>query len=221
MAIQFSERPGPRERQLRRRYNNPLFVDAGSVTQASVDAAREQDRDEAAAFFAEFRRLVQQAESGVILSLKERLDKAYEQASGLGEGQQEIKVAIRKLLAAIMQAAWKGAGEDQMARRQLDQEERARATHFSLLEEPLVADILNPESPVGPDELVPTLLSESADTLETVLEVFDEAQLGLLCRDARDLLDRVRAREVQLAEAEARLHLMQRTLASRPSGAIN
>ena len=195
MTILFSERPGPRERHLRRKRDNPLFVDGGGVTQAAVDAARSQDREDEVAFVAEFRGLVQeavdlppQAESEAVLSLKERLDKAYERASGLGGDQQEVKAAIRKLQSVIMQAVWMGAGDDELARRQLEEEERARTAHFTLLEEPLVADILNPESPLREGELVPTLLGESRETLEIVLELFDEAQLGLLCRDALALL---------------------------------
>lgn len=227
MTIQFSERPGPRERHLRRKLDNPLFG-GDHVSQSDVDRAHEQDREDESTFMSEFRGLVHeavelppQAESEQILSLKERLDKAYERASCLGGDQQEIKAAIRKLQSAIMEAVWMGAGEDELARRQLEQEERARAAHFSLLEEPLVADLLSPESPIGENELVPTLLSVPAQALETVLELFDEPQLGVLCQDAQALLDRLRSAGTELEEARARLQLMQRRLMEQPSGPIN
>jgi hypothetical protein len=78
---------------------------------------------------------------------------------------------------------------DPMAERQLEEEDEARRLHLRLLEHPLVADLLDPDSPIGPDELAATLLTESDDALQAALELFDVDQLRLLCRDARGLLD--------------------------------
>ena len=85
--------------------------------------------------------------------------------------------------------------------------------HFRLLEHPLVADLLAPDSPIGPDELAPTLLSESKPAVRAAIELFDEAQLGELCRDARQRLDACGPLPQRLAEAPARLALMEQRLA--------
>ena len=129
-----------------------------------------------AEFMASLRELVQQAvdlgpseESQKILDLKAGLDRAYEDASGLGDDQSGNKEAIRQLTAVIMSSVRSAAGTDSRARQELDAEEEARRLHFQLLEYPLVADVLYPESPIGPDELAPTLLSSPRDALAAVL----------------------------------------------------
>ncbi|HEB95234.1 MAG TPA: hypothetical protein ENI96_02230 [Sedimenticola thiotaurini] len=181
-----------------RKRNNPLFPEA----ERSLDAdrlleAQRLDHEELEAFITGFHHLVHQAinlkpseESEVILALKERLDKAYEQASGLADEQDETRQALRKLIDVIMAAVRRGAGNDAVALEELRQEEIARAAHFRLLEYPLVADLLDPDSPIRPDELAATLLSAGEEELEAVLGIFDRAQLALLYEDAGRLLAR-------------------------------
>src|SRR5690606_7819356 len=115
-------------------------------------------------FQGEFRALVQRAielspqeESEVILKLKEDLDRAYEQCCGLPGDNSETKAALRKLLDIVMRAVWRGAADDPAAQTNLREEEVARATHFELLEHPLVADLIRPDSPIEPDELAATV----------------------------------------------------------------
>ncbi len=213
----FSELPGARERHLQRRCDNPLFPAAvRTVTQEQVTIARQEDVGELQAFQSELREVVERAvnlkpteESEVILGLKERLDRLYEQASGLREDQTKVKAALRQLVGVVMRAVWSGAGNDALARSELEDEEQARAAHYALLEQPLVADLLRPDSPVGPDELVPTLLNAGPDELAAALPLFDAGQQADICREARTLLE-ARAREGHALEAAwLRLHELE------------
>ena len=165
MTLSFSDRPGPRERHLRRKYHNPLFHDAGPVTLQTLVEARRLDLADAEAFREELLQLVEeaaslpaQADSETVLGLKERLDKAYERACGLTGDQSRAKQAIQRLLGVIMKAVRRGAANDPLAQEQLDQEERARRAHFALLEHPLIADLLSPDNPIPPDEVRVMLL---------------------------------------------------------------
>lgn len=213
----FSELPGARERHLQRRCDNPLFpVAVRTVTQEQVTIARQEDVTELQAFQSELREVVERAvnlkpteESEVILGLKERLDRLYEQASGLREDQTKVKAALRQLVGVVMRAVWSGAGNDALARSELEDEEQARAAHYALLEQPLVADLLRPDSPVGADELVPTLLNAGPDELAAALPLFDAGQQTDICREARALLE-ARAREGHALEAAwLRLHELE------------
>lgn len=166
MSEQFSKRPGAHERRLIRRYRNPLFGHT-AISQEDIDRARERDADEVKAFMKWFRDLVEQcasldpnAEADVVLKLKEQLDKSYEQSAGLAGDQSEIQALVKRLLEVIMQAMWKGVGQDMQAHSKLQMEAEARESHFALLGYPLVADLLRPDSVIEEDELVPTLLSE-------------------------------------------------------------
>ena len=196
MKPQFSSYPGARERQLIRCADNTLFPPKRrQVLQVEVNDAQRKDVAEAVTFQGEFRALVQRAielspqeESEVILKLKEDLDRAYEQCCGLPGDNSETKAALRKLLEIVMRAVWRGAADDPAAQTNLREEEVARATHFELLEHPLVADLIRPDSPIEPDELAATVLSESEAAVAAALEIFDAGQLALLCRSAEELL---------------------------------
>lgn len=220
MKPTFSTQPGAFERQLIRCADNPLFSPARrNVIQIEVTQAQRRDREEAAAFHERLRALVQraidlppQADSEVVLKLKEDLDQAYEQACGLGGDLREIKAAVKKLLDIVMRAVWRGAGDDAAAQANLREEETARATHFALLEYPLIADIIRPDSPIAAEELLPTLLSESAPAFAAALSLFDADQLALLCQDARERLRTLDRAEPAVANAHARLAEMERHL---------
>jgi len=196
MALRFSTQPGRRERHLRRRHQNPLFGSpAPEVSRTELDRARYNDRQESEKFEGEFADLVKQAaglqpneDSAVILGLKERLDQAYEQASGLGGDHTPQKTAIRHLVALIMAAVRRGAGNDAKALAELEQEEAARTLHYQLLEQPLVADLLVKDSPIETDQLCPALLSGNAAELEAALQLFDPEQLAALEHDADRML---------------------------------
>jgi len=193
----ISDLPGRRERHLLRKRDNPLFPEAQRrLSGDRLLEAQRLDHEELEAFIGEFHKLVHQAinlkpseDSEVILQLKEQLDKAYEQACGLADEQDQTRQALRKLIELIMAAVRKGAGNDTLALSELEQETIARATHFGLLQHPLVADLLDPESPIRPEELAPTLLSAGADELTAVLSIFDDAQTALLYNDAVKLLE--------------------------------
>lgn len=197
MSLHFSEYPGRRERHLRRKQDNPLFPEQErEISESALEAAQKLDHEELVAFISDFRKLVQEAfdlkpneGSEVILRLKERLDQAYEQAAGLADDQTETRDAIKKLLAIIMSTVRNGARDDPTAQLELAQEEQARATHFELLQHPLVADLLDPASVIAENELAATLLSASRKELDAVLILFDQEQLTLLCAESERLLD--------------------------------
>lgn len=218
----FSRRPGRHERHLRRRYGNALFpASRRGVEEADVVAARRRDQEEREAFMQHFRHLVQRAidlepqvQSDVLLRLKEDFDRAYETCAGLGGDQSKIKEAIETLVDKIMQAIRKGAQGDPVALRKLDEEEEARRLHYRLLEYPLIADLLHPESVIAEDELVPTLLSEAEAAYHAALDLFTPQQLALLVGQARELLAGLPQDAPEAATARRRLTEMERRAAA-------
>jgi len=219
MRLLFSQLPGRHERHLMRKHDNPLFPESErTLTPSALDDAQRQDHEELVAYIEDLRKLVQEAvalgpheQSDVILGLKERLDQAYETACRLADDQTPNKEAIQKLVAVIMQAVWKGAGNDSLAQQELQQEEAARQTHYELLEYPLVADLLDPESPIREDELLPSLLSAPQEEFEAAVTLFDPGQLVALCEQGDRLLQG-REDEPALAEARQRLADLHRLL---------
>jgi hypothetical protein len=196
MRLLFSEMPGRHERYLVCKHNNPLFPESERIlTSSQLNEAQRLDHEELVAYIGDLRKLVGEAvalgpheQSDVILELKERLDKYYEQACRLADDQTPNKEAIKKLIAVIMHAVWKGAGNDTLAHEQLEHEEEARRTHYALLEYPLVADLLDPESLIQEHELLPVLLSADQAEFEAAVNLFDPSQLSALCEQGDQLL---------------------------------
>ena len=194
MSSLFSVFPGVRERHLRRKYNNPLFVNA-IVSHHDIRHAQQLDKEEVTAFMVHFHDLVKRAvdldtnaEADVVLKLKEQLDKTYEQCAGLAGDQAEIKQMLKRLINAIMQAMWKGIGQDFQAQSKLEMETRAREMHFNMLECHLVADLIRPDTPISEDDLVPTLLSETADAVAKAMKLFVPEQQVVLCKMGHELI---------------------------------
>ncbi len=229
MRIPFSEQPGRQERHFRRKLDNELFPQPIRNPQDDdLLEVQRVDHEELIGFLTDLRETVQQAvalkpneESQVILDLKERLDKLYEQSAGLADEQSGNQEAIRQLIAVIMKTLW-AAATDPQAESELQQETTARATHFELLREPLVADLLHPASPIGEGELVPTLLSESEAAVAAAVTLFDEDQLALLIGQAHALLDEKDPHATRYPKAPLRLKQMEAALAAlQPAHAVN
>jgi hypothetical protein len=221
MRLLYSELPGRHERYLLRKQDNPLFSDVRrSITQSELTEAQRLDHEELEAYIRELRKLVGEAvalgpheQSDVILDLKARLDQAYETACRLADDQTPNKEAIRKLVEVIMRAVWKGAGNDSLAHQELEQEEAARATHYALLESPLVADLLDPESLIKGDELLPVLLTAQREEFEAAITLFDPGQLRALCEQGAELRRKGEPLDAQ-PNARERLNELERLLTS-------
>lgn len=200
-----------------RRHDNPLFPeDRRIVSESDVMAARRLDRKEAEDFMERFRELVQRAidlepqvQSDVLLKLKEDFDKAYEECASLAGDQSKIKEAIETLVGKIMNAIRKGAEGDPVAIRKLDEEEEARRLHYRLLEHPLIADLLHPETVIGEEELLPALLSAEDDEFRAALELFTPEQLSVLVVNCRTLLSRLPPGSPRTEQVQARLREME------------
>jgi len=209
-------RPGIREAHLLRKKDNPLFgALAAEVTSEALAEARRGDHMELDQFMGEFQGLIERTvalepntPSETIIELKEELDRHYQQACGLPGDQTPIKQAIRKLVEVIMRAVRGGIGNDAYAARQLDEEDIARQTHFELQELPLVAALTHPDTPVAPDELIPSLLSEDDSHLERCLILFDDGQLATICNDAGHWLEELDP-DKQLVDVWHRLALIR------------
>jgi hypothetical protein len=218
MSLRFQAQPGRYERHLQRRHENPLFrTPPETIGREQLTEARRQDQAEALEFQRQFRALVQSAAelrpnepSERVLALKESLEQAYEQAAGLGDDQGAAKRALRTLIEVIMRSIWRGAAGDPLAHHELEQEETARSLHFGLLEHRLVADLLHPASPIGPEDLAPTLLSATPEALAAALQLLDPGELTALANDARNLLTRLQREGYALPECWLRLGIIER-----------
>lgn len=194
-----SVNPGAFERHLIRRNENILFqARQTEVTSDTLQENQKKDHDILQQFMSDFRDVMSQAvtlkpneDSEVILEVKDKLDKLYATSVSVADDQARVRESIKKLLDVIMNSVRKGAGDDSHAIQELQQEEAARKANFAFLESKLVADILDPDSPIENDDLIPTLLSAEKDDLALATQLFDEEQMAFLLSEGENLLNKL------------------------------
>lgn len=217
MSLIFSAQPGPRERQLQRKLNNPFFRASSRITQAMVETAQEQDQIALEQFMARFRELVQHAarldknvESEVVLVLKAQLAQQYALCSGLPGQPRAIQEAIEKLITTIHSTLRTTSKHDPHALEKLSTDEEHTLLHLELCEHQIVSDILNPDAIIPSDEQTPTLLNESGDALQAALTLFPPERIRIMIEEGKALLKNIEASGQSLPVAWQRLAQMER-----------
>ncbi len=224
MSLRFSKAPGCWERHLQRQYNNPLFTQiAQPLTQEAVNHARQQDEQERQQFQQAFQALLtdvaslaSQVEAAIIFKMQDRIDVLYEQCAALGGDFSDAKRGLRELNNIIMQVIKSSAEITDASKAEtldaLISKDQARQLHFNLLEYPLIAHLLHPSSPIKPEELVPTLLSEDEASLRAAMSLLDLEKQKILCDEARALLTYLKLKGNLLDNAWERLAMMEQPL---------
>jgi len=204
-----SENPGAHERHLIRRHENVLFGErVTEVTSNSLQQKQKIDHDILQQFMLDFREVVNKAvalkpneDSEVILAVKDQLDKLYAGSVSVADDQSRVQESIKKLINVVMQSVRKGASQDPQALQELAQEDAAREANFSFLGSKLVADILDPESPIDNDDLLPTLLCAEKDDLALATQLFDLEQITFLLEQGKQLIDKLDAEAEDITQA--------------------
>jgi hypothetical protein len=219
MMLNFSSLPGPRERQLQRRLNNPLFSAAAAITQQDINAAQQLDIATMQQFMEQFRDLVQRAvtleknvESEVILLLKAQLEQQYAVCTGLSGRPVAIQDAIKKLIAAISSTLRTTSKDDLHALEKLGKDEEHTLLHLQLCDHLIVSDILNPDEVISNDEQIPTLLNESEEGMQAALALFPPERIESLLDEGKALLKKIEAEGHSLPVAWQRLAQMENWL---------
>ena len=226
MTMNFSPAPGPHERHLKRRLLNPLFPKPEKeLTQDDIDNAQRKDEENLLSFMAHFQSVVQKttelggnSESDVVLEIKEQLDECYATSCAMPGDHSNLKIAIKKLITAIMAAIRKGAADDATALKKLDEEEIAREMHNELHERKLIADLMLENSPILENELTPTLLNEETDDLDAALQLFSAEELELIIKNAQALLEKLRQDGHEIPHAWERFQQIKQALDAKNSG---
>lgn len=213
----FRKHPGCRERQLRRKLNNPLFDPAERETTPEVlDAEQRRDDDELIAFLDAVKTLVARvgalspdSDTGEVVRLKQRADAYYEQCLGLPGDQRRVKAALIKLITELTRLNMQTLS-DTRSLVALQEEQVRRLAHFTRLEFPVTGDICREQSPVAGGDLVPTLLSEPADALDAALGLFDAERVNAIRDEARALITARRDEGHDMSGAEESLAVIAR-----------
>jgi len=216
MAFNFSKNPGPRERHLQRKFNNPLFIGSGILTQQDIQIAQQKDSDAMQQFMEQFSELVQRAvkldksvESDVVLLLKAQLEQQYAVCTGLPGRPVAIQDAFKKLIAAISATLRATSKDDPHALEKLSKDEEHTDLHLQLCDYLIVSDMLNPDEIINDDEKISALLNEPEDALRAALALFPPERIGMMVEEGKILLTKIEAEGYSLPLAWQRLAQME------------
>jgi len=212
----FSQQPGPRERHLQRKLNNPLFPNAARITQQDIYTAQREDHSAMQLFMEQFRELVQRTvkldknvESDAILLLKAQLEQQYAVCTGLSGQPVAIQDAIKKLIAAISSTLRTTSKDDPHALEKLGNDEEHTRLHLHLCDYLIVSDILNPDNIISDEEKLPALLNESDDALQAALALFPPERIAMMIEEGKTLLQQIEAEGHSLPQAWQNLAQME------------
>ena len=216
---EFSNHPGPRERHLQRKLNNPLFSDARSIMQQDIHAVQLEDFQALHKFMLQFDALVQESvaldinvEHDVILLLKAQLEHLYAVCTGIQGQSAAIKTAIKKLITAISATLRDASKNDADALEKLNTDEEYTTLHLQLCEQLIVSDILNQDKIIREDELVPSLLNESEAGLQAALALFPPERVTVMIEAGMALLKKIETQGHNLPNAWQRIAQMKHWL---------
>jgi len=195
-VIEFLQNPGPRERQLQRVYNNPLFLHKENPGPQQVELARQQDTEDLESFIKQFQAEIEaavnlkpQADADDVLALKARMETLYTQACGLQGERSKFKAALKQLMEIITRSLVSAANNDPEAMQKINDDMEATELHLRISESLLAADIINPNEIIAPEQLASSMLSSSEEELASALLVFDPEQLQLIVKQASQILE--------------------------------
>lgn len=215
MNLFFSDKPGSHERHLRRKVNNPLFGDL-VFSQDDVLEARARDEQELATFMDNFHAIAKDAagldasvDAEILIELKGRLEKSYEDSCCVMGNQSDIQQGLARLIESIMTSLLHASQEEEDAYQKLMDEKAAREIHFELLEFPFIADLIRSDSPIQSEELLPALLSEQEKVVLASTTLFTEDQLVFICEHGQQMLVDVESDHDCISHARKMLRLLQ------------
>lgn len=193
--IDFLQSPGPRERQLQRAYNNPLFLHNADLQPQQLEQSRQLDASDLEDFILQFQadieaavNLKPQADADDVLALKARMETLYTQACGLQGERDKFKTALKQLIEIMTRSLISAANNDPEAMQKINDDTEATELHLRISESLLAADIMNPNEVITQDQLASSMLSSSEEELSAALLIFDPQQLQIISASATQIL---------------------------------
>ena len=215
--LTWSENPGCFERHLQRKYMNPLFPPTSRiVTQDEVNAARARDASEAQVLWTKIMKHAESARTGhfTVAQLAEhrkRMDDLMQEAAETGDSQAESATA--KLYWAIIGDMEKAMRDNPKGAEMLQKANENYVKVGLASNNRFVAQFCRQDSPIKPEEVLLSLLSEDLDTIRKfMIFVEDDEELRNLHKrlstDAVDLVNKVQATGAILPQIEEKLEAL-------------
>jgi hypothetical protein len=216
--LAWSTEPGCYERHLQRRHQNPLFPPASRVvTQEEVDAARTHDAAEAKAFHAEVWELVRASQKlsdpltvRQAFEIRQKIDDLMDRAAELGGNLAKEEEMLSTLYEALISDVRRGLEqvENDEALQRLQKAEEFRTKFVEQVHNRFFAQMKREDSPIKPEEIVPSLLTEEPESIQLVMNILDDDTKNLFQREAIGIIKEAEAAGATVHQANKKLQAM-------------
>lgn len=208
----WSQNPGCFERHLQRKYRNALFPsDSRVVTQDQIDRARARDSVDAEDVRHRFTSLLRglaeggAASGGEALDRREALGDLLSRAAEVGDALKDDMPAIFQMYEAVVRDILASLSDSPELARELRTALAFSIEKRRLFNNCFVAQLRRRDTPIHPDEVVPSLLSETPETIRLMTEVLsDQPDLlaGLQERAFELIASSTEARDILVRQPE-------------------
>jgi hypothetical protein len=195
-ALMWSSNPGAYEIQLQRRCNNPYFPASQQiVSEAELTEARKIDHEDH--ILAEQRLLQLAKETSGLTSVltrkdfqyfRESLDKLIKFSIGVGGRTNEIASMANEMRDALISDMRRSFSNHKDLLALLEKTETSFKQTNRIFHTPVMAQMVRERSPIDPKHVIPTFLSEDAQTISLIMSIYDGQTRLELNREALKLL---------------------------------
>jgi len=218
--LDWTQHPGAFEQELRRRVGNPLFSAKRQVVQpADLKAAKIRDASDARRVLSEFvdlsldRRTLARAKTIEEMDLAlARYESFLQTAMGVGGEVASLVGALDMSRAALIEQ-WRSAHKDHYEilaglDRLLKSDALADPAIHNATHNEFAAQLQREDGPIRADELAPSLLSETPDTIEMVLATLPSEQRYEIQILALELIRNLQSLGLVVEDEQAKLDLL-------------
>jgi hypothetical protein len=206
------------ERHLQRRRHNPLFpMDRQDVSEIEIHHARQRDNDERAALRSQIVEILRPMLEGpdstdeqMAVDLLETIHHLIERVCESDQGLQQEAAALLQGYQRLSESMRIRRSSEQCAT--LDAAAGALRAQSALLNSPLLATLSRHDSPMRPDELVPSILGLPLSQISPCLDgirTFAGDSLPSTVAQAIQLMEWASRHGVHISEADEKLRLLE------------
>jgi hypothetical protein len=198
VRLEWSRNPGCFERHLQRKCGNPLFPpEVRDVTQREIADARKRDSIEAEdarnRFLALIRRIA--ANPGTVptteaLDVRKEFDDLLTRAAEIGDVLKDDMPEIFQMYESVVRDILASSNGHPDLGRKLGNALTLSAERRKLFNNSFVAQLRRPDTPIQPNEVVPSLLGETPNTIRLMVEMLSDQPevVGVLQRATAELM---------------------------------
>jgi len=215
--ISWSDNPACFERHLQRKCENSLFPpDKRDITQREVDLARQKDQQDATELQEKYEKLLHivvalpdESDWKQSSNIREKIDTLLERAAEIGgELGDAVSTSLHELRKGLVDSQKTALADNKDALDLLHKAEQFHKSGVAIYNNVFVAQKGREDTPITNEDVIPALLSESPDTIHTVMEILDGDVRNVIRQGCIQFLNEAKAGGTSIPQLDEKLNAL-------------